>query len=50
MIFSEYIKKWFIPASIFVDYDFGRGGVSLYRKRFGAEYRVDYMCREKFDW
>lgn len=37
-------KKWFIPASIFVDYDFGHHEAYIVPEQaLGAEYRVDYM-------
>lgn len=36
-------KKWFIPASLFKDYNFGHHGAYLFpEQQFGAEYRADY--------
>lgn len=44
---QRYIKgnqKWFIPGSIFKDYDFGHHLAYLVPEQpLGAEYRVDYM-------
>lgn len=44
---QSYIKsseKWFIPASLFKDYDFGHHEAFLLpEKSLGAEYRVDYL-------
>lgn len=44
---QQYIKhsgKWFIPASILMDYDFGHRSVYLASEQpLGAEYRADYM-------
>lgn len=44
---QSYIKensKWFIPASIFKDYDFGhQEAYILPEQPLGAEYRADYM-------
>ena len=44
---QHYIKdsrKWFIPASLFEDYDFGHHEAFVIpEQRLGAEYRVDYM-------
>lgn len=44
---QQYIKrtgKWFIPASILNDYDFGHHSAYLVPEQsLGAEYRVDYM-------
>ena len=37
-------KKWFIPASIFKDYDFGHHEAYLIsEQQLGSEYRADYM-------
>lgn len=37
-------KKWFIPASLFADYDFGHHEAYIIPEQtLGAEYRVDYM-------
>lgn len=37
-------KKWFIPASIFEDYDFGHHEAYIsIEQPLGAEYRADYM-------
>lgn len=37
-------KKWFIPASIFEDYDFGHHEAYIsVEQPLGAEYRADYM-------
>lgn len=37
-------KKWFIPASLFKDYDFGHHEAYIVPEQaLGAEYRVDYM-------
>lgn len=37
-------KKWFIPASIFKDYDFGHHEAYIsVEQPLGAEYKVDYM-------
>ena len=37
-------KKWFIPASIFKDYDFGHHEAYIsIEQPLGAEYRADYM-------
>ncbi len=37
-------KKWFIPASLFEDYDFGHHEAYIVpEQRLGAEYQVDYM-------
>lgn len=37
-------KKWFIPASIFKDYDFGHHEAYIsVEQPLGAEYRADYM-------
>ena len=37
-------KKWFIPASLFEDYDFGHHEAYIVPEQgLGAEYRVDYM-------
>lgn len=37
-------KKWFIPASIFEDYDFGHHEAYIIPEQaLGSEYRVDYM-------
>lgn len=37
-------KKWFIPASLFEDYDFGNHEAYIVpEQELGAEYRVDYM-------
>ncbi|WMC92352.1 Shedu anti-phage system protein SduA domain-containing protein [Kineothrix sp. MB12-C1] len=44
---QSYIKeneKWFIPASIFEDYDLGHHEACIIpEQRLGAEYRADYM-------
>lgn len=44
---QSYIKeneKWFIPASIFEDYDFGHHEAYIVPEQpLGAEYRADYM-------
>ena len=44
---QQYIKrtgKWFIPASILKDYDFGHHSAYLVSEQpLGAEYKVDYM-------
>lgn len=44
---QRYIKdneKWFVPASIFKDYDFGHHEAYIVPEQaLGAEYRVDYM-------
>jgi hypothetical protein len=44
---QSYIKensKWFIPASIFEDYDFGHQEAYIIPEQpLGAEYRADYM-------
>lgn len=44
---QQYIKhtgKWFIPASILEDYDFGHHSAYLVPEQsLGAEYRADYM-------
>lgn len=46
-VIQRYIKnneKWFIPASIFEDYDFGHHEAYLVSEQaLGTEYRVDYM-------
>ena len=37
-------KKWFIPASIFKDYDFGHHEAYIVpEQELGEKYRVDYM-------
>ena len=37
-------KKWFIPASIFEDYDFGHHEAYIsVEQELGAEYKTDYM-------
>ena len=37
-------KKWFIPASLFEDYDFGHHEAFIVPKQaLGVDYRVDYM-------
>lgn len=37
-------KKWFIPASLFEDYDFGHHEAYIApEQELGSEYRVDYM-------
>ena len=37
-------KKWYIPASLFEDYDFGHHEAYIIpEQELGAEYRVDYM-------
>ena len=37
-------KKWFIPASIFEDYDFGHHEAYIsVEQPLGAEYKADYM-------
>lgn len=44
---QRYIKnndKWFIPGSLFSDYDFGHHGAYIVSEQaLGAEYRTDYM-------
>lgn len=41
-------KKWFIPASIFEDYDFGHHEAYIVPEQaLGSEYRVDYMLLGK---
>ncbi len=41
-------KKWFIPASLFEDYDFGHHEAYIVPEQgLGAEYRVDYMLLGK---
>lgn len=37
-------KKWFIPASLFEDYDFGHHEAFIVPEQaLGSDYRVDYM-------
>ena len=37
-------KKWFIPASLFEDYDFGHHEAFIAPEQaLGSDYRVDYM-------
>lgn len=37
-------KKWFIPASLFMDYDFGHHEAFIVPEQtLGSDYRVDYM-------
>jgi len=44
---QRYIKdnrKWFIPASIYKEYNFGHHGAYIFpEQRFGAEYSADYV-------
>lgn len=41
-------KKWFIPGSLFKDYDFGHHSAYLVPEQsLGAEYRADYMLLGK---
>ena len=47
MEIQQYIKqnkKWFIPGSIFVDYNFGHHDAYLFpEQELGNEFAVDYM-------
>lgn len=48
---QKYIKqnrKWFIPGSIFLDYNFGHHDAYLFpEQKLGNEYAVDYMLLGK---
>jgi hypothetical protein len=48
---QAYIKenrKWFIPASLYKDYNFGHHGSYFFpEQRLGAEYQADYMLLGK---
>lgn len=48
---QQYIKqnrKWFIPGSIFLDYNFGHHDAYLFpEQKLGNEYAVDYMLLGK---
>lgn len=42
--YIKHTKKWFIPASLLKDYDFGNHSAYLVPEQsLGAEYRADYM-------